>query len=232
MGIGGVQAGCPTGGEKEGPPQKPRGKLTSSQGNWCLGSLGQQPLLGAKEQHTHPWISPPQPALPDPPASPPPQALSDSQIRVPGRNWRAWQERISLGSQKRDVGSKSGWGIETKASAQSRKHEWVLTLFAGTLFVSLGYVLSLSGSTREEARKVGETQVPWGWETEVLGAPEMLDQGLNPSPLNWQADSDPLDYQGSPIMKWKAECEKRLFVLQILKAVGSEKRLGKASWRR
>ena len=232
MGIGGVQAGWPTGGEKEGPPQKPRGKLTSSQGNWCLGSLGQQPLLGAKEQHTHSWISPPQPALPDPPASPPPQALSDSQIRVPGRNWRAWQERISPGSQKRDVGSKSGWGIETKASAQSRKHEWVLTLFAGTLFVSLGYVLSLSGSTREEARKVGETQVPWGWETEVLGAPEMLDQGLNPSALNWQADSDPLDYQGSPIMKWKAECEKRLFVLQILKAVGSEKRLGKASWRR
>ena len=55
------------------------------------------------------------------------------------------------------------------------------------------------------------------------------DQGSNPRPLHWQADSQPLRHQGSPIylfLKLVSECVKQLFkylfiyLLFILTALG------------
>ena len=60
-----------------------------------------------------------------------------------------------------------------------------------------------------KSQRTGPAVVAHG-PTRLTACGIFMDQGLNPYPLNWQADSQPLDYQGNLIMDFKGQLALRI----------------------
>ena len=69
----------------------------------------------------------------------------------------------------------------------------------GPLFIAVSGPLTISASLVRStgSRRVGSVIVAHGPSCSAAGG-NFPDQGSNPRPLHWQADSQPLRHQGSP----------------------------------